>query len=200
MAKASGLSVEGKRVKQTVDLEELLGVDLSDSPFLVQSIGQEIVDYMRKRTSKSVDRNGKAFAAYSKSYKQSEDYEAAGKSSKVNMKLRGYMLNSLDFEANGSVIEFGFDDEEEELKAYGHMTGMKGHKHLDGKTPVREFFGMNDDDLVDLVERKFRDELEALKAPQEIETNLPSFDTQATAGTTTLDELFGDDDLFGGEF
>lgn len=200
MAKASGLSVEGKRVKQTVDLEELLGVDLSDSPFLVQSIGQEIVDYMRERTSKSVDRNGKAFAAYSKAYKQSEDYEAAGKSSKVNMKLRGYMLNSLDFEANGSVIEFGFDDEEEELKAYGHMTGMEGHKYLDGKTPVREFFGMNDDDLVDLIERKFKEELEAAKVPQDLGVDLPSFGAQAAAGTITLDELFGEDDLFGGEF
>lgn len=192
----SGLYVSGKKVYQDIDAEELLGVDLSKDPLLAQSIGQAVVDFMRERTQKdSVDRNGDKFAPYSKSYKNSEDYEAAGKTSKVDMTLRGFMLNSLDFEASGSSFRFGFDDPDEEVKAYGHMTGMEGHKHLDGKTPRREFFGISNEDFVELVQRRFGEDLERLKQSDE---ELPEFDGLNLAGSTatgaqtmTLEDLLG---------
>lgn len=199
MAKASGLFVGGKKVYQDIDLEELLGVDLSDSPFLVQAMGQELIDHIRNRTDSGKDRNGESFAAYSKAYKQSEDFEAFGKTSKVDMQLRGYMLASLDFDASGGAVRLEFDDRDEELKAYGHMTGMEGHKHLDGKTPAREFFGVNDEEAKELLSRKFKEELDAIQAGQEDEVEVPNLPGQEAAGTMTLEELFGGS-LFDEEF
>lgn len=204
MASFSGLNISRGNLYQEIDLEEVLGIDLSRDPLLVQSIGQSIIDFMRDRTTKeNVDRHGKKFAPYSSSYKKSDDYIAAGKSSAVDMELRGFMLNSMDFEASGSTVRLGFDDPEEQEKAYGHMTGMDGHKVLDGKTPKREFFGISNEDLSEMVERKFSDDLEAIRqqsAPaQDLDFDGLSFGSATTPGTTvTLDDLLGGS-LFGDE-
>ena len=197
MAKLPGLHLSESEVYQEIDASELLGVDLSKDPLLAQSIGQAVVDYMRERTLSGKDAFGESFATYSKSYKQSQDYQFAGKSSKVNMKLRGFMLTSMDFEESSGVYRFGFDDPEENAKAYGHMTGMEGHKHLQGKTPVRFFFGISEDDFKQEIERKFGDDLKALAEDDTTAEDITGAlfgqsQTQAASSTVTLDSILGD--------
>tara|TARA_R110000868_G_scaffold411262_1_gene702567 strand:+ start:856 stop:1455 length:600 start_codon:yes stop_codon:yes gene_type:complete len=195
MAAIKGLVVESKKVYQDIDLEELTGVDLTGNEPLKLAIAQSTVDYMRKRTESSKDALGVSFDSYSKSYKASEEFEAYNKSSKVNMKLTGDMLASIDFKLTGNTIRFSFDDSDEEIKAYGHMTGMKGHKHLDGKTPIRLFFGITEDDFKSDILTNFSDDLEDLT--REVEQPLIPLDA-FTRNTTTLNNSL--DNFLGGLF
>lgn len=174
-----GLVVAGGRVYQELDLSDVFGVSFDGQEALKLAIGQEIVDYMRKRTEGGKDYNGRSLAKYSKSYKESEEFEAFNKSSNVNMSLRGDMMASIDFETSGSNFTFLFDDAEEETKAFGHMSGMEGHKVLDGKAPKRLFFGISDEELETKIFPKFRSEIEAMKASPE------------SAAFMTLEEALG---------
>lgn len=163
-----GLSLSSGSVSQRLDLSELFGVNFSGNEPLKIVICQTIVDYMRERTAKGKDVNGQTFAPYSSSYKESDAYEAYGKSSKVNMQLSGDMLAALDFETSGNTVTFLFDNSEEEAKAYGHMTGMDGHPTLDGKTPKREFFGITREEIEKNILPRFKDDIEAMRtAPEE---------------------------------
>mgnify|MGYP003664292539 CR=1 FL=1 len=196
MAAIKGLVVESKKVYQDIDLEELTGVDLTGNEPLKLAIAQSTVDYMRKRTANSKDALGVKFDNYSKSYKASDEFEAYNKSSTVNMKLTGDMLASIDFKLSGNTIKFSFDDSEEEVKAYGHMTGMKGHKHLDGKTPIRLFFGISEDDFKNEILPSFRDDL---RESVEVEPETPLIPLDAfTRNSTTLNNSL--DNFLGGLF
>lgn len=166
-----GLVIENKKVYQEIDLEEVLGVDLTGYDSLKNAIGQRIVDYMRDRTAKSLDNKNKQFKSYKSSYKKSDVFEAYGKTSKVDMELTGSMLSSMGFKKDGNVLRFGFDDQEDEEKAYGHMTGMEGHKFLEGKTKIRQFFGISEEDLRNEILPDFESDLRIINAqtPSEIE-------------------------------
>lgn len=191
-----GLTVSGGKVYQEIDLSDMFGADFSGQEALKLSIGQEIIDYMRDRTSKGKDYNGEAFAKYSESYKKSDEYEAYGKSSKVNMSLTGDMLASIDLETSGNLMTFVFDDAEDEAKAFGHMSGMEGHKHLDGKTPKRLFFGISQDEINTKILPKFKGDIDALKADSKdfsmsLEEAL-GFTSTGSTGGRTLEDLLGD--------
>jgi hypothetical protein len=159
----NGLTVADGAIYQRLDLEEVLGVDLSGHEALKLVICQEMVDHIRARTLSGKDNQGRSFAPYSKSYRESEVYEAYGKSSKVNMELTGDMLASIDFETEGNQITLLFDSSEDELKAFGHHSGMEGHPTLAGKTPRREFFGISTGEIEEHILPKFQDDLDALK-------------------------------------
>ena len=147
-----GLSLNRKNVRQSLDLEELTGFDFSTRPDLAIFVGQAVIDRILDRTmNDNKDVYGKSFASYSSSYKKSDTFVAFGKSSKVDMELTGGMLSSIDFDVNGSVLDIFFDDDEEADKAYGHITGMEGHKTLSGKTPKREFFGISGDEFMEKI-------------------------------------------------
>lgn len=55
-----------------------------------------------------------------------------------NMEMEGDLLNSLTFEADAYSVKVGFWDESEAIKAYGHITGFKGHPWLEGKVTPRK--------------------------------------------------------------
>ena len=189
-----GLTVSSGAVYQKVDLSEVFGVDFSGNEPLKIVICQTIIDYMRERTSKGKDYNGQAFAPYSESYKESDEYEAYGKSSRVNMKLTGDMLASLDFQLEGNTATFLFDDPEEEAKAFGHMTGMEGHKFLEGKTPAREFFGITRSEIESSILPRFREDIEIMKTGSpdlvSLEEALFGASTTSNEGTVrTLEDL-----------
>lgn len=60
-----------------------------------QAIGEEIVEAIIRRTNNGIDKYGKAFDAYSKSYKSSLEFRVAGKTNTPNLKLSGDMHTSL---------------------------------------------------------------------------------------------------------
>ena len=168
MALPKGMTQTKEKVSQKFDLEEIFGVDLESNPALAQSFGQAVIDKIIERTEKGKGRGDVSLAGYSSSYKNSKVFEQFGKSSTVNMDLRGSMLDDLDIiNQTGNEVEVGFTETLQNAKAYGHLSGMKGHKVLAGKTPKRPFFGLNRDEIDDLKEQ-FVDEIERL-APQEPE-------------------------------
>jgi hypothetical protein len=139
-------------VHQKINLKDELGIDLSGRDDLKEMIGQAIIDKIKERTAAGADINGEAFKGYSKTYKESLEFKAAGKGNNVNMRLSGDMLELMDFSINGNTIKIGWDDVEQSKKAHGHITGG-------GFLPKRNFFGVTNDDLKDIK----KDFLNALK-------------------------------------
>jgi hypothetical protein len=123
-----------------IDLKKLLG-GAAANPEVRQVFFESALQVLDKRTESSRDVNGKIFPKYSKAYKDSLAFAAAGKSNAVNMTLTGDMLGSIQIEsadANKMVVGFG-SDETENAKAFNHNTG--------DTVPKREFFGWTDAEL-----------------------------------------------------
>lgn len=141
--KLPGLNLSQDEVSQEFDLNKILGMDISKDEGLQDAVGQAIIDRIVSRTESGKSVNGAALAKYSKDYKESLEFKAFGKTNKVNMTLTGDMLASLTIVANKKgKIKIGWQDPENNAKAYGHLTGMEGHPWLEGVTPKREFFGL----------------------------------------------------------
>lgn len=151
MAEIQGLRLSQEEVSQTIDLDELFdGFNGSES--LKAEIGQAIVDRIVDRTESGKGNNGKNLKRpYSESYSNSADFERFGKSpSRVNMTLRGNMLDSIDAEVQGNSIVVAVGDGEAP-KSFNHMTG--------DTVPKRPFFGVNKRELNE-IKRQFKDRLE----------------------------------------
>lgn len=160
-----------------VNLENLFGgrYDLSES--IKQAIGQEIIDRIAKRTTEEKeDKHGDSLGTYSKSYGESDFAKIFGKKAgqRVNLTATGDMLASMDIkDTTAQTITIHFDDDEQNAKAYGHISGMKGHPFLDGKVQKRDFFGLP------------KEELESIAA--EFESDVVAIDK--ILGAETHDEL-----------
>jgi hypothetical protein len=141
IGKGQNRTLSGKNPRLRVNLKELFGVDVSRRPDLREAMGQAIIDRIQDRSQKnSTDRNDKGFAKYSKSYKASDAFKAFGKTNKVNMTLRGDMLNLMDLVDEGkNTVTLGWDEDDEAAKAHGHITGNVGK--------TRDFFGLSEKDI-----------------------------------------------------
>lgn len=111
-------------------------------------IAKEIIDFIKQRTEKGLDKNNRKFSPYSKSYKKSLDFKLAGKSSKVDLELTGEMLAEMDLltERSGS-ITIGYEADNKDLngKVEGNRKGTYGNKKP--VTKPRDFLGIHEDDL-----------------------------------------------------
>tara|TARA_R110002167_G_scaffold198805_4_gene401937 strand:- start:4608 stop:5159 length:552 start_codon:yes stop_codon:yes gene_type:complete len=172
-----------KEVSQKFNLKDIFGVDFSKNSDLRDQIGQAIIDRMLERTASSKDLNGRDFKAYSTGYKNSDDYKDFKSSSKVNMDLKGNMLEAIDI-INDTVntIKVGFDDELETKKAFRHNTGDKG-------MTKRTFFGVNKSDI-NAIKKEFKPELADLKqSPPKSKVQTIG---ELLAEAKLLEELFGE--------
>lgn len=157
-----------RSVEQTIDLKELFGVDFSNKRSLREAIGGAILERIRARTlsgqgvSFSDDGRGRSVtlkAPYSKEYAKSLEFKAAGKSrGNVNMTLTGDMLGLMDIKRqSGNTITIGWNDADENAKAYNHSVG--------DTVPRRPFFGVSKSELNE-IKKQFGSEIkEAAKAP-----------------------------------
>jgi phage gpG-like protein len=167
-----GIKLSKSKVTQTIDLNKIVGSDISADELLVNRIGQAIIDYMDERVD---DGKGlgevKLKSPYSDSYAESLDFKAAGKSkSDVNMKLSGDMMGSIDLlKVDGSKLTIGIDDPDQAIKAYGHQTGFEGHPHIKG--PKRPFFGVTPDEIKKKILPEFKDEIKAKRVTSAEEQN-----------------------------
>lgn len=139
------LKLTESEVSQTIDLKEVLG-SISAIDTVSEAFSRAIIDHIVERTQSGRDVNGKLFAPYSKSYKESLAFNVLGKSSHVDMTLTGDMLSTIQSERTGNKIKIFFDGPQNNVKAFAHMTGFKWHPHLEGKAK-REFFGIKDEEL-----------------------------------------------------
>jgi hypothetical protein len=128
------------KIEQTIDLEELFGVDLSDNDAIKNAIGQVLIDQMLVRVADGAGIGGvKLKSPYSDSYAKSVEFKAAGKSKgKVNMNLTGDMLASVNMKADGNALTLYVDDTQV-AKAYNHIVG--------DTVPKRPWFGFSKDEL-----------------------------------------------------
>ena len=182
-----GIKLSKSKVTQTIDLNKIVGSDISSDELLVSRIGQAIIDYMDTRVE---DGKGlgevKLKSPYSDSYSESLDFKAAGKSkNQVNMRLSGDMMGSIDLLAtDGSKLTIGIDNPDQAIKAYGHQTGFEGHPFIKG--PKRPFFGVTPDEIKKKILPEFKDEIKAKRVTSaEEQTRLINF----IRGIKTLGDL-----------
>ena len=153
------------KVKQTINLKDEFGVDFRGMNSLKEAIGGAIIERIRKRTSEGTGmsfsggsgREVKLKGPYSKEYADSLDFKAFGKSrGKVNMSLTGDMLGLMDvIQVDGNKITIGWEEAEENAKAYNHSVG--------DTVPRRPFFGVSKKELKD-IKKEFGSEIrEAIK-------------------------------------
>jgi hypothetical protein len=165
------------KMRLTLNLDEMFGVDLTGYQELKQRIAQRVVEIILDRTEKGVDVNGSRFAPYSKEYKKSLAFKAFKKGNKVNLELTGQMLGTMEvLDTTGSQIEIGWEDPVENAKAFNHNTG--------DTLPKRRFFDLSEKEIKSIkeefqpdVETEFSPTVQSIKILQSLaQPKLPSFD------------------------
>lgn len=144
--------LSGNNPELKVNLRKIFGERIPRSGPLRDQITQEILDLIIDRTKSGKDINSRRFPAYSKSYKNSEEFRAFGKSEgRVNLTLTGDMLGLMDSkESTRDTETFGWTDREEAAKAHGHITGNVGK--------TRDFFGLRASEIRE-IRNKFKDQI-----------------------------------------
>lgn len=160
------LDLRRSRVQQTIDLGELLAADFTGNRGLRLAIAQRVLDHIADRTADGIDVDGNAFAPYSSEYTESAEFILSGKSAgQVNMELTGNMLASMDVLGEGpNTITIGIADPEQAPKAYNHNVG--------DTLPRRAFFGIKHEDLVELIEDEFGEDLASLRQTPEDQSTI----------------------------
>jgi len=119
-----------------------------------KAISTDIVDFIRKRTAKGLDKNNKPFPKYSKSYTTSAEFKMAGKSKKVNLEFTGDMMDELEpLKDSKGVITIGYEKGSDLIgRVTGNILGTYGNdKPLRGKK--RDFLGISKGDLKTILSR-----------------------------------------------
>jgi len=161
------------------------------SPTERKAIAQEVIEFIRDRTSKGKDKNNQSFKGYSKGYKSSLDFKLGGKSSKVNLRLTNEMMSELDLisHKNGSLL-IGYDKADSDLngKVEGNRLGTYGNKRP--VTRGRDFLGIAKKDL-DKILKKYPTSGEGLgkRALEILKASRASEEIVAGVVTEILDEV-----------
>lgn len=152
------------KVKLKINLDELFGGSYQYGESTKEALGQAIIDKIVERTQEQrIDKFGKKLAGYSKAYANSLDGQVGGKvqGQAANLTLSGDMLSSINIiEKTAKTITIGFDDDTENAKAFGHISGMEGHPTIK-KGKVRDFFGLPKSELR-IIADEFKSDIEAI--------------------------------------
>jgi hypothetical protein len=117
-----------------------------------RAIADDIIEHIRERTLKGLDKNGEPFPGYSDTYKHSIDFKIAGKGNKVDLTQTGDMLSSLQLlEDSPGHIVIGYEKgSKENAIADGNVRGTYG-----SQTPhperARDFMGIESKALEDIL-------------------------------------------------
>jgi hypothetical protein len=128
-----------------------ISIDPKYSDEAKESIAQDVIDFIVKRTKQRKDKFGEPMAGYSKAYAKSVTGQAAGKKTgqAANLNLSGDMLFALgEYKKIGkSYIELGYEKgSEENGKADGNIRGTYG-SDTPNPSKARDFLGINDKEL-----------------------------------------------------
>lgn len=137
-----------KQQKFTIELSK----EYSDSER--ELIADEIIEFIKTRTEKGKDKNNESFPKYSDKYRESLDFKNAGKSKKVNLKLSGDMLDSIELLNNfkNGKIQIGFEaGTDENARAEGNILGSYGGDP--DKEKARDFLGIDEADLKKILKK-----------------------------------------------
>lgn len=112
-----------------------------------QLVGRLAIDFIQKRTDRGLDVNNSSFPSYSQSYKESDDFQIAGKSNRVNLKQSGDTLASIEVLSHGTgFVTIGYQSGSlENDKAVWLQRSDNGVS--------RKFLGLTDEDLNKIINR-----------------------------------------------
>ena len=130
-----------------------------------EAIAFDIIERIVDRTvNDNVDKDGKPFPKYSKSYIKSLDFKIAGKTKKVNLTLSGDMLADMQLlSSKKGEITIGFKNgTDNNAKAEGNIKGSYGKSVGDPKK-ARDFLGLTKGELDILTEKYPLDDKIALR-------------------------------------
>lgn len=102
-----------------------------------------IKEIIERTSVKKIDVNSRPFKPYSESYKESFEFNQAGKSNKPNLKLTGNMLFSIELIDHGDgYVTIGYDPEDEIAgQVEGNQIGSYGAK-TGNPEKARKFLGL----------------------------------------------------------
>lgn len=127
-----------------------------------EDFGSLAIDKIVNRTLSGVDKEGNVFKGYSPSYRKSLVFQIyKGSQTKVDLKLTGEMLASMEVKPTYEGITIQFIDGDNGAKAHGHINGIKTKT---GRV-VRDFFGLSsteEDEIMKRVIRGYQGEIGAL--------------------------------------
>lgn len=185
----TGLDLSERKVAQTINLEQILGVSFKGEKALRLAIAQAAIDHIIERTQSGKAVQGGGFKPYSKDYKDSTAFKLLkDDGAPVNMTLTGSMLADIDVLGDGeNTIQIGFRDKTETAKAFNHNTG--------DTLPKRPFFGISDKEIKSIVKDQFSREISRLKGnPNEALTVAEVMRTgiflSSLEGSTTAEGFF----------
>lgn len=121
----------------TYDIPIPEDISKSDKRELLEKVGQYLVDSMLDKIADGVSpvEGQGSFKKLSKHYAEEEH----GGDKTPILDAHGDMLQALTYKIVGNKIKVGIFDKAQTAKSYGHNTGFKGHKYLEGKAPKRQF-------------------------------------------------------------
>jgi len=125
------------------NIQETISIPSGLTQPFKEELGIRILEEVRARTSRGIDKNSKSFKGYTTEYKASRDFKIAGKSSSVNIRLTGDLLAELDIiSINSSSIVIGYDTGHELAgQAEGNTIGSYG-KASGNASKARDFIGL----------------------------------------------------------
>lgn len=130
---------------------------------------------------------GKRFKSLDQEYADEEK----GGDKLPNLELEGDMLGALNYRIDGNEIIYGITDEDQAAKAYGHNTGMKGHKFLENKVPVRKFIPNPDEQLRLEIRNGINNLLDGYRMPEVEETEEEIQASSVIERRSVLDLILG---------
>ena len=132
------------KISQSFNLERLLGYKPSERQ---KNLFYELaVDKMVDRTAGGEDVNSKDFAPYTKEYADKKGVDVSA----VDLILEGDMLNGIKDGSSKSTVKIEMNEDQTD-KAYGHISGFKGHPTISG-VKKRDFFGFKkEEDIQDIL-------------------------------------------------
>ncbi len=117
--------------------------------------GEKIIELIQERTRKGLDKNGNKFAGYSSSYKESKDFDIAGKTNLVNLTLSGDMLRNLEILGSGKgFVTVGFETASDANDKASYARDF-------GNGPSRQFLGISDKELKIITDNIETDQLDS---------------------------------------
>ena len=157
------------------------------SSIVREQIGAKVIEDIQKRTDKGLDKEGRAFPKYTKGYKESDDFQAAGKGSKVNLRLSSEMMDSLSLiENTDGRITVGYNKGDEVAgRVEGNVIGSYGDStgHAD---KARDFLGVPAKRLRLIIREVIED-----STPIDIDTGSIA---EGLVGTLLNRSIFGDNE------
>jgi hypothetical protein len=134
-----------------------------------ETIGEEVIDFIRERTKDGKSWRNREFAGYSDSYAHSLNFKIAGKSKKdVDLTLSGDMLGALTLlDHRDGKLKIGYEKgSQENAIADGNIRGTYGKDKPVG--PKRDFLGITKTDLSRILDHFTPEEAAAAEAARQV--------------------------------